>query len=142
MDRLERYREQRKQERIEKRREARQAERAAVEESTPVVVSEPEGAGTPRNGALPGLLLTIRSYESGGNYSAYNGSGCEGYGCFGAYQLHGAYMDDWARRYGAGGWASVPANRWPPAVQDKVALGLFYSTNPDGAHWCAWVSYC
>jgi hypothetical protein len=130
--------------RQEARRAARQADR---EEVTDVVVPAPTstgGSGTPSSGGgnLPALLQLIRSNESGGNYAAYNGSGCEGYGCYGAYQMHGAYMDDWARRYGAGEWASTPANQWPPAVQDQVALGLFYSTNPDGAHWCDWTYYC
>ena len=120
----------------EREAEAEAATRAATRESS--------GGATSQSGSsnLPELLLIIRSHESGGNYSAYNGSGCEGYGCYGAYQMHGAYMDDWARRYGAGDYAGTPANQWPASVQDKVALGLFYSTNPDGAHWCDWTDYC
>jgi hypothetical protein len=151
MDRLERYKEQLRQERIE-RREERQAERAAArreaaaeaqEESTPVVAS---GSGTNNgsdySGTLPDLLLSIRAHESGGNYSAYNAGGCEGYGCGGAFQLHLGYADDWAVRYGVGEWADTPPQNWPPSVQDTVALGLFYSTNPDGDVWCRWVEYC
>ena len=158
--RLDRKLEREKQARIEARKEkrreareearaARQAEReAAREAATSVVVPAPTptstGSGTPSggSGSLPPLLQLIRSHESGGNYGAYNGGGCEGYGCYGAYQMHGRYMADWARRYGAGSYAGTPANQWPPAVQDKVALGLFYSTNPDGAHWCNWTTYC
>lgn len=141
---------------VQKRKEAREARREArvreaqQEARTPVVVSAPVETKTPNtgnpgggsSGTLPDLLLFIRANESGGNYQAYNPSGCEGYGCYGAYQLHGYYMDDWARRYGEAAWAGTPANQWPPGVQDKVALGLFYSTNPDGAHWCDWTSYC
>jgi len=132
----------------ERRQERREAADQAQQEVTSVVASPSNppsgsgtGSGTP-SGGLPALLQLIRSNESGGNYSAYNGSGCEGYGCFGAYQLHGAYMDDWARSYGAASYASTPANQWPAEVQDRVALGLFYSTNPDGAHWCNWTDYC
>jgi hypothetical protein len=155
-DRLERYKEQQRQERIEKRREARQAERreerqaeraaareaaeAAQEESTSVVASGGDTRNTTTNG-LPPLLQTIRSHESGGNYSAYNASGCEGYGCGGAYQLHAAYASEWAARAGYPG-LSGQAQTWPAATQDAVALHLFYSTNPDGAHWCNWTTYC
>jgi len=94
------------------------------------------------SGSLPSLLLTIRANESGGNYGAINSTGCEGYGCYGAYQMHGLYADDWARRYGAASYAGTSPNQWPSGIQDRVALGLFYSTNPDGAHWCNWTDYC
>jgi hypothetical protein len=160
-DRLDRYKEQLRQERIEKRREARQAERrearqaeraaareeaaeqAAQEESTSVVASSGDGtnSGSDKSGTLPDLLLFIRSHESGGNYGAYNASGCEGYGCGGAYQLHAAYAAEWAARAGYPG-LSGQAQTWPAATQDAVALHLFYSTNPDGAHWCNWTDYC
>lgn len=90
---------------------------------------------------MPSLLLLIRSHESGGNYSAYNASGCEGYGCGGAYQLHAKYAATWAARAGYPG-LSGQAQNWSPAIQDAVALKLFYSTNPDGAHWCNWTDYC
>lgn len=97
--------------------------------------------------SLPSLLLTIRSEESGGgvpgayNYSAYNSSGCEGWGCGGAYQLHAQYASVWAERAGYPGLGSNAAS-WSPSTQDAVALNLFYSTNPDGAHWCNWTDYC
>lgn len=97
--------------------------------------------------SLPSLLLTIRSEESGGgvpgayNYSAYNASGCEGWGCGGAYQLHAQYASVWAERAGYPGLGSNAAS-WSPSTQDAVALNLFYSTNPDGAHWCNWTDYC
>lgn len=139
IERLE-AKEARQQERQE-RREARQQERAE-ERALEVETTSRSSSRNAMSGSLPELLAFIRSQESGGNYSAYNGSGCEGYGCYGAYQMHGAYMDDWARSYGAASYASTPANQWPPAVQDQVALGLYYSTNPDGAHWCNWTDYC
>lgn len=93
---------------------------------------------------LPALLITIRANESGGNYTAVNNDpdACEGYGCYGAYQMHGEYMGDWAARYGHPEVVGTPANQWPASTQDDVALGLFYSTNPDGAHWCDWTDYC
>lgn len=134
--------EARQQARKEARQKARQEaalqaqqQPAPTEAPTPVYKSIPSSS-------LPSLLALIRSNESGGNYSAYNASGCGGYGCYGAYQLHGYYMDDWARRYGAAAYAGIPANQWPPAIQDKVALGLFYSTSPNGSFWCDWTSYC
>jgi hypothetical protein len=91
--------------------------------------------------SLPPLLLLIRSNESGGNYSAYNPTGCEGYGCGGAYQMHGLYAPTWAEQAGYPGLGSNAAT-WAPSTQDAVALYLFYSTNPDGAHWCNWTDYC
>jgi len=133
-------------ERQKARREARQKAR---QEAILVQQQQPAPTATPipvtksmSSSSLPALLALIRNNESHGNYSAYNASGCEGYGCYGAYQLHGLYMDDWARRYGAAAYAGTPANQWPPAIQDKVALGLFYSTSPNGSFWCNWTSYC
>jgi hypothetical protein len=128
------------------RQAAREAERETADEKADAQSTETSTQQTQTtpssSGGLPALLLTIRANESGGNYAAYNGTGCEGYGCGGAYQLHLAYADDWAVRYGVGEWASTPPQQWPAEVQDTVALGLFYSTNPDGQVWCAWASYC
>jgi hypothetical protein len=106
------------------------------------IASEVSRSSPRESSALPSLLETIRFNESRGDYSAYNASGCEGYGCYGAYQMHGLYMDDWARRYGAAAYANTPATQWPADIQDKVALGLFYSSNPDGEVWCRWTDYC
>jgi hypothetical protein len=92
-------------------------------------------------GDLPPLLALIRSNESGGDYTAYNPTGCEGYGCGGAYQMHARYASTWADRAGYPGLGGA-AQTWAPATQDAVALYLFYSTNPDGAHWCNWATYC
>ena len=146
--RLERV-EERQQLRIEARKEARaearrEAADQAQQEVTSVVASPSPGTSskpTTPSGGMPALLQAIRSHESGGNYSAYNASGCEGYGCGGAYQLHAAYASEWAARAGYPG-LSGQAQTWAPATQDAVALHLFYSTNPDGAHWCSWVLYC
>ena len=88
----------------------------------------------------PELLLLIRSNESGGNYQAYNPSGCEGYGCYGAYQLHGQYMGGWAAEAGYGNYSGTPATQWPPDVQDAVALYKFNQTGGD--LWCDWTDYC
>lgn len=120
----------------EARREARQERREQAQDG----FSRGNGARTP-SGGLPALLALIRDHESGGNYSAYNGGGCEGYGCGGAYQLHALYAPTWASRAGYPGM-SPNAATWPSQVQDAVALNLFHSTNPDGAHWCRWVDYC
>lgn len=133
-------RNKRREARIEERRQARREERQLQREA---VVEVPLSNTTESSSTdLPPTLALIRNNESRGDYSAYNGSGCEGYGCYGAYQLHGLYMDDWARRYGAAAYADIPANQWPPSIQDKVALGLYYSTNPNGKFWCDWTDYC
>jgi hypothetical protein len=91
--------------------------------------------------AMPELLATIKHHESRGDYTAVNPSGCEGYGCGGAYQLHAAYASTWAAR---AGYPHMPADAstWPPATQDAVALHLFHSTTPPGSHWCDWADYC
>ena len=119
----------------EREAEAEAATQAATRESSGGSVSQ-SGSGN-----LPELLLFIRSHESGGNYSAYNSSGCEGYGCGGAYQLHARYASSWAASAGYPGMSSNAAS-WPVSTQDAVAKWLFYSTNPDGAHWCQWTDYC
>jgi hypothetical protein len=125
------------------RQAARAAEREAeAEAATRAATRESSGGATSQSGgSLPELLLFIRSQESGGNYSAYNGSGCEGYGCGGAYQLHAKYASGWASSAGYPGLSSNAAD-WPASTQDSVAKWLFYSTNPDGAHWCDWTDYC
>lgn len=100
----------------------------------------PSPSRSSERGLIPPLIL-IRTYESHGDYSAYNPTGCEGYGCGGAFQLHARYASEWARR---AGYPGMPANArlWPPSIQDAVATDLYYSTNPDGYHWCHWVDYC
>jgi hypothetical protein len=104
----------------------------AADKPDPAPTPDPErvedATAAARSGTrLPPLLATIRAHESGG---------------FGAYQFHGRYMGAWATRYGHPEVARTPATQWSPTVQDDVALGLFYSTNPDGDHWCRWTTYC
>lgn len=125
----------------------RERESPARSAPSPTPTPAPErssGQGKPaaRSGVgLPPLLELIRSHESGGNYSAYNAGGCEGYGCGGAYQLHARYAPAWAASAGYPGMGPNAA-AWPPATQDAVALWLFQSTSPDGTHWCRWTDYC
>ena len=76
-------------------------------------------------------LTCIRAHESGGNYEAVNSLG---YG--GAYQLSPTYSGAWASRYGYSQWASVPAQSWPPSVQDAVALQLGLDSN-----WHTWSDF-
>lgn len=134
----------------EARAEARAAARAEAEaEAVTNAETQPSGSGSSN---LPDLLLLIRSCESGHHnadgscnlnnwsYTAFNSTGCEGYGCYGAYQLHGSYMDDWAREAGYGQYAGTPATQWPPSVQDAVALFKFNQTG--GSLWCDWADYC
>jgi hypothetical protein len=122
--------------------QAQIAAQEALEERTEAADSASRSIRTPvSTGNLPPLLALIRSNESGGNYSAYNPSGCEGYGCGGAYQMHALYAPTWAEQAGYPGLGGNAAT-WSPSTQDAVALYLFYSTNPDGAHWCNWTDYC
>jgi hypothetical protein len=88
---------------------------------------------------LPAGLLLIRHHESRGDYTAYNPTGCEGYGCGGAYQLHAKYAATWAAEAGFDGMSSQ-AQDWPPATQDAVALYKYNAT--DGRLWCDWTDYC
>ena len=134
-DRIE-ERQKARQERREKRQE-RLAQQVEQEQVTPTPTPSPTQKSS--SGGLPGLLITIRAHESGGNYSAYNGGGCEGYGCGGAYQLHARYASAWAAEAGFSGMPSNAA-QWPPATQDAVALYKFNQTN--GGLWCDWVDYC
>jgi hypothetical protein len=107
---------------------AERADRAAARAAT---------STAPVTGSLPSLLLTIRANESGGNYQAYNATGCLG-GCYGAYQMTGEYMDTWAIEAGYPDYAY--AGFWPAEVQDAVALYKFNQTG--GALWCDWTDYC
>lgn len=124
--------------RKERRQEARQASRAAERQAV-------------STSALPYGLQRVRSCESGPwrdgtcgydlslyNYNAYNATGCEGQGCYGAYQMHASYMADWAREAGYPEYAYV--GFWPPAVQDAVALYKWNATG--GGLWCDWADYC
>jgi hypothetical protein len=120
---------------------AEEASRAATEAAPPSQSSGGSTTQTGSSGGLPSLLLTIRSNESGGNYQAYNSTGCEGYGCGGAYQMHVQYAAGWAAEAGYPGMSSNAAE-WSPEIQDAVALYKFYATNPEGALWCSWASYC
>ena len=108
-------------------------------EPEPVHVTAEPADVVPATGGLPSLLVTIRAHESGGDYTAYNPTGCEGYGCGGAYQLHAQYAAGWAAEAGYPGLSSQ-AQTWPPGVQDAVALYKFNATG--GALWCDWADYC
>lgn len=115
------------------KREAEAERIAEAEAATRAATRESLGGSSD----LPALLSTIRSNESGGNYQAYNPSGCLG-GCYGAYQLTGEYMDDWAIEAGYPNYAY--AGIWPAAVQDAVARYKFDQTG--GSLWCDWTDYC
>ena len=78
-------------------------------------------------------MACIREHESGGSYTARNGI------YRGAYQLSMTYSDTWAQRAGYSEWSSKPADQWPPAVQDAVALDLGKSSN--WRAWSDWTSY-
>lgn len=96
--------------------------------------------------AMPALLSVILQHETlDHDYTAFNPTGCSDengtFSCGGAYQLSAQYASVWAERAGYSGMSSNAAT-WPPSTQDAVALELFYSTVPDGAHWCVWTDYC
>jgi hypothetical protein len=82
--------------------------------------------------SVSSTLACIRKHESGGRYTATNGI------YRGAYQMSTEYSDTWARRAGYEEWASKPADKWPPAVQDAVAANMGRS---GWGHWSKWTSY-
>jgi hypothetical protein len=96
-----------------------------------------------RASSLPDGLLYIRSQESGGNYTAYNPTGCSDengtFSCGGAYQLSEQYASAWAAEAGYPGMSSQ-AQIWPRDVQDAVALYKYERTG--GGLWCDWTDYC
>lgn len=104
------------------------------------MVAPSQGLGA---GDLPPLLLLIRDHESGGNYRAYNPTGCSDengvWSCGGAFQLSEQYASGWAVEAGFPGMSSQ-AQTWPRSTQDAVALFKFNAT--DGQLWCAWTDYC
>jgi hypothetical protein len=124
-------------ERAEARAEARAERRAAIAEREAEAEAATRAGTRSGSSTLPDLLLLIREHESGGNYQAYNPSGCIG-GCYGAYQMTAEYMDDWAREAGYPDYAYV--GFWPAEIQDAVALYKFNQTS--GALWCDWTDYC
>jgi len=73
-------------------------------------------------------LACIREHESHGDYTIVNSGGYAG-----AYQMSPEYSDDWARAAGYPQWANQPANYWPVAVQDAVALHTGTIN-----HWHTW----
>jgi hypothetical protein len=79
-------------------------------------------------------LACIRFHESTNNYLAVSDSGTYR----GAYQLSRVYSPAWAERAGYGQWAGIPADKWPPAVQDAVAAHMGRS---GWGHWSRWTSY-
>lgn len=114
-------------------------EQQSTQHPPAATTTAPSAGETGTGGGLPSLLLTIRANESGGDYTAFNPTGCEGAGCGGAYQLHAGYASEWAAE---AGYPGMPSNAalWPPEIQDAVALYKFNQTG--GGLWCDWVDYC
>jgi hypothetical protein len=104
----------------EKKRAAERASRSAKPRKV-------NSVSVPASAAV--TLACIRKHESGNNYQRISSTGK----FQGAYQLHSGYAPAWAKRYGQGDWAGTPVHKWPPAVQDAVALGLGKDSN-----WGAW----
>lgn len=77
--------------------------------------------------------LRVCDCESDFRYWLVNRSGCAGYGCFGAFQLHGRYWPGWMNAYlGYGkGWRKKPLN-----ARSNVVTAL-KKVNADGS-WSAW----
>lgn len=92
---------------------------------------------------FPALMITISNHESGGNYRAYNPTGCSDgngtFSCGGRWQLSAQYASVWAERAGFNNMSSN-AETWAPEIQDAVALYLFNETN--GGLWCDYTTYC
>lgn len=75
------------------------------------------GSGFVPAKGIDAILETIRTKESGGDYTVYNAGG----GAAGAYQYIQSTWDTNARGAGYGQYAGRPASDAPPAVQDAVA---------------------
>lgn len=84
----------------------------------PVTTSPSVGGGSTYTGPLAPILATIRSMESGGDYTAYNAGG----GASGAYQYIQSTWTKYANAAGYGQYANSPASAAPPNVQDAVAV--------------------
>lgn len=110
---------------------------------TPTATPKPSPKPDKPTGGVPALLQVIIDHESGGNYRAYNPTGCSDqngtWSCGGKYQLSSQYAAGWAANNGYPGQSSNAAE-WAPEVQDAVALALFHKTN--GGLWCNYTSYC
>lgn len=97
-------------------------------ESPPAGTHSP-GPATPSVGkretvadpGLPPVLRCIAWHESRGITTAVSPDG----EYRGKFQLSMSFSPAWANRYGFPQWASLPADRWPAAVQDAVAVALF-----------------
>lgn len=130
---------------------SRSNDREEEPKQKPKPVSEPVETPAPQpvtkekttSGTVPALLQIIIDHESGGNYRAYNPTGCSDengtWSCGGKYQLSSQFAAGWAANNGYPGQSSNAAE-WAPEVQDAVALALFNKTN--GGLWCNYTSYC
>lgn len=89
------------------------------------------GDTTSANPVKAGGAYAIPSYivmrESGGDYGAYNATGCSGHGCIGAYQLDAAH-------FGSGGACAGMSTG--PAGQDACAAKL-WDGGRGSSNWAA-----
>ena len=112
-----------------------QQQQAAPASPAPAPASAPSGGGC---SGLPADLAMVCQHESGGNPRAYNATGCVG-GCYGLFQMAGAYMGTWAERAGYPGYGP---GFWPVEVQKAVALHMYSQPNGLEVYWCQWTTYC
>lgn len=80
----------------------------------------------PCGGDLPPCVVKQR--ESGGDYGAYNPTGCNGLGCFGAWQLSG----EWAGKLGL----PMDLSTATPEQQDNAAR-LLWNGGAGCSNWSA-----
>lgn len=80
----------------------------------------------PCGGDLP--PCSVKQAESHGDYSAFNPTGCSGFGCYGAWQLSGA----WAGRLGL----PLDLSQATPEQQDNAAR-LLWAGGAGCANWAA-----
>lgn len=113
----------------------RQQEEERAREAARAQRSQQRSAPAVNTGSYANTLACIRKHESGNSYTRVSKTGK----FRGAYMMHRGYAPEWARRAGYGDWAGTAVDRWPPSVQDAVALHL-----GKGSNWRAWsdhVSY-
>lgn len=123
-------------ERVEAERLATEAEAAKVKASTPSPYIAPTNVKAaapswptslqPCGGDLPPCYVKQR--ESGGNYNAYNATGCGGKGCFGAWQFSG----EWAGKLGL----PLDLRLATPEQQDNAAR-ILWAGGRGCSNWAA-----
>lgn len=98
----------------------------APKRKAPLSASPAYSSMQPCGGDLP--PCDVKKRESGGNYNAYNPTGCDGRGCFGAWQ----FSEEWAGKLGL----PKDLRTATPQQQDDAARTL-WNGGAGCANWAA-----